>query len=125
MNFIKWLVETLVKMIGPPDVDDEITFREYCRKVVYFLRDLAKLTKTEIDDEIMETLQQVIVNDESWEQFYQIVVKLFGDGVADASRLTPAQEKEIQTLASQMNIPWRLLLQAILLIVQIISEWRS
>lgn len=123
-QFIKWLIETLLKLFGPPDVDDEKAFREYCRSILKTLEQLAKLTPTQIDDQIVGALRTVVNEDMYWSAFYEIIVQLFGDGVFDSKQLTDDHQERIRSLATKVNVPWMLLVQLIMFILNLIKQGR-
>ena len=64
----------LVLSVGtPPEINDEADFRNWCKRVAEAAAQLATLTNSELDDQIVAGLGKITATDAYWAAFYAIL----------------------------------------------------
>lgn len=116
---LKWAYALILKLFGPPDVDDEAALRAWIRRMIAIIASAAELTPTEWDDEIVEIGSQFVEDDEKWAVLYGIIKQFLGDEVIDGAKL---QALRPQVEGFFQNIPWEKIFQFLMWLLPLVLK---
>lgn len=102
-----------------PDWSDVEAVREFVLKVMPAIKVLAELTKTQIDDKMVDALDRLATNQEMWAEFYGLIVSLFnGEEMVEGN-------PRVAKLADNVGIDPTIIIAIITAIMEFIKWWRS
>lgn len=76
MAVVVALLAAAKDLLPIPDVKDAPKFRTWLQAVVSVLKRLAALTGVRIDDEIVEVVDRILANDDTWAALYKVIINL-------------------------------------------------
>ena len=85
MNFfalLRWVTK-FAPLVIPPDVDDEPALRAWVASLLEPIAELADLTDTCLDDEVVDVLAAIVDQDEVWAPVYVLIKHFVPDDVDD------------------------------------------
>ena len=85
MNFFelwRWVAK-FAPLVIPPDIDDEQGLRTWLANLMVPIGELADITGTCLDDEVVEVLAAIVESDEVWAPVYVLIKHFVPEDVPD------------------------------------------
>lgn len=111
------IARAAVKLLPLPDLADEAGCHQWCHQLVGVLDEVAEFTITTIDDSVVQTVTQVIEDDDLWVLLWGLVQWTVSGKVG-----APPAGNE---LAARLNIDGEKLEALIKAIVDFFNAWRD
>jgi len=124
-KFFVWLVKAMLDLFGRPNVNDEVAFKQYCKKMLGLANWIAELTPSEVDDKVVDVLSKIVKEDKYWVAFYAIVVELFGGVEMQKPVVDNNVGERAASLSTEMNVPFKLLLQLLIFFYELFMRLRK
>jgi len=123
-DILEFALRLVEELVGPmPDIEDEKEFRDWLRKVVVVLDEVAEFIPGTIDDTIVDIFRQAVERDAYWAVFYRMLLRMF-EGDTDVRLVWAKDVREAivkgqaKALGIRMAVPWMLILQLALWLIQ-------
>ena len=127
MGFFKILqiVRAVLAIGPPPDVDNESAFRAWCGTVVDMLVELALLTDTPLDDQVVAKLQTILSVDAYWQVLYTLMKAAMEYVRPDDQEEVVAASPDVGSVAQQVGVDPATIIILIQTIIKIVQWWRN
>lgn len=120
-TILNWVKDTLLRFIGPPDVDNEPKFKAWVTRALKIMDSIAVRTRTEVDDQVVDGLQDVVEDPGKWSLVYPLLVTLFGDGtVTIGSDL--GKRADVAEVAGKVGLDLGLFVQILLAVLRLLGK---
>mgnify|MGYP000986880174 CR=1 FL=1 len=113
------IASKLLNLSKLPEWADALAVRQWLGAVLDLLSEIASITKTEQDDDIVEVLEHILADDAVYDGVYQLIYKLATGGYA-ASELVYSDTPPVPLAAIDPR-----LLMVILQVVKVLIEYFS
>ena len=126
MGFFKILqiVRAVLAIGPPPDVDDEAAFRAWCGTVADMLTELAALTDTLLDDQVVAKLRTILSVDAYWTVLYTLIKAAMEYVRPDDEELLVGSP-DVQLVADEVKINPLVIITIVKTIVDIYNWWKN
>jgi nicotinic acid phosphoribosyltransferase len=126
MGFFKILqiVRAVLAIGPPPDVNNESAFRAWCGTVVDMLIELAALTDTLLDDQVVAKLRTILSVDAYWQVLYTLIKAAMEYVRPDDEELLVGSP-DVQSVADEVKINPLVIITIIKTIVDIYNWWKN
>ena len=126
MGFFKILqiVRAVLAIGPPPDVDNESAFRAWCGTVVDMLVELAALTDTPLDDQVVAKLRTILSVDAYWQVLYTLIKAAMEYVRPDDEELLVGSP-DVQSVADEVAINPLVIITIIKTIVDVYNWWKN
>jgi len=114
------ILTELLSLFPPPDLNDEVECRDWCRQAVIVAGHVAAIVPGAIDDEIVAVCSTIVTNDEYWAAAWTIKTWIMGLVGDEPNAAPPMAANE---LAARLNIDWQKLMALIQAIIDFINSW--
>jgi hypothetical protein len=127
MGFFKILqiVRAVLAIGPPPDVNDESAFRKWCGTVTDMLVELAALTDTPLDDQVVAKLQTILAVDAYWTVLYVLIKAAMEYVRPDDQEELLVMSPDVGPVADQVGIDPGTIIILIKTIIEIVQWWRN
>lgn len=117
----------LDRIVDLPDVADSHDMRAWCQAVSGACGDVAPLTPTELDDDLVAALDSILANDEAWAALHGLVASWFAsdEHVVYGSPQSQPQVRAVATAAGIDPLTVIAIVQTIIQLVQWLRERRK
>jgi hypothetical protein len=126
MGFFKILqiVRAVLAIGPPPDVNNESAFRAWCGTVVDMLIELAALTDTLLDDQVVAKLRTILSVDAYWQVLYTLIKAAMEYVRPDDEELLVGSP-DVQLVADEVKINPLVIITIIKTIVDLYNWWKN
>ena len=127
MGFFKLLqiVRAVLAIGPPPDVNDEAAFRAWCGTVTDMLVELALLTDTPLDDQVVAKLQTILSVDAYWQVLYTLIKAAMEYVRPDDQEELLVMSPDVEPVAQEVGIDPGTIIILIKTIIEIVQWWRN
>jgi hypothetical protein len=112
----------IARLLDMPEVEDAEDLRAWLRAIGDAANYATELTPVLWDDRLVRTLRRVLDNDQAWADIHGFIV----DTLAGKKHLVGGvPPEELKPAAEKAGVPWPVLFQVAMLIIDLIKEFRE